>query len=124
MLSQQGAAAALRVFGEENLPLIPEARNEWKIRMQFWGMAVVSDEHRKEQSRRINKSEKIILAYLDEAQELGEIGKGIDLAPLAHTLQHGLYGLGCNAILRPSYFTRARQLAGLDRIMNQLVESG
>jgi AcrR family transcriptional regulator len=116
--------AALRVFGEQTLPLTPETRNEWKIRMQFWGMAVVSDEHRREQSKRVHKSEKIILAYLDEAKELGEIEEGVDLQPLAHTLQHGLYGLGCNAILRPSYFTRARQLRGLDHIMGQLVETG
>jgi len=91
--------------------------------MQFWGMAVVSDEHRKEQSKRMHVSEKIILGYLAEAQELGEVAKGIDLLPLAHSLLHRLYGLGCNSILRPTYFTRARQLQALDHIMKQFVKA-
>ena len=115
--------AALRTFSELTLPLTAEARDEWKIRMQFWGVAVVSDEHRKEQSKRIHVSEKIIIGYLEEAQELGEVERGIDLLPLAHSLLHRLYGLGCNAILRPSYFTRQRQLQALDHIMKQFVKA-
>jgi AcrR family transcriptional regulator len=115
--------AALRIFNELSLPLTPEVRNEWKIRMQFWGMAAVSDEHRREQSKRIHVSEKIIIEYLEQAQENGELAKGIDLLPLAHSLLHRLYGLGCNAILRPSYFTRQRQLSALDHIMTEFVKA-
>lgn len=115
--------AALHAFSELSLPLTNETRNEWKIRLQFWGMAAVSDEHRKEQSKRIHVAEKLITAYLEQAQELGEIEKGVDLEPLAHSLLHRLYGLGCNAILRPSYFTRARQLKALDYIMREFVKA-
>ncbi len=114
---------ALRTFSELSLPLTPEVRNEWKIRMQFWGMAAVSDEHRREQSKRIHVSEKIILKYLEQAQANGEIEAGIDLLPLAHSLLHRLYGLGCNAILRPTYFTRQRQLQALDHIMTEFVKA-
>jgi len=114
---------ALRIFSELSLPLTADVRNEWKIRMQFWGMAVVSDEHRKDQSKRIHMSEKIILGHLQEAQELGEIDEGVDLLPLAHSLLHRLYGLGTNAILRPSYFNRARQLSALDHIMTEFVKA-
>ena len=115
--------AALQKFSELSLPMSPEVRNEWKIRMQFWGMAAVSDEHRKEQSKRIHVSEKIIIGYLEQAQELGELDKGIDLMPLAHSLLHRLYGLGCNAILRPAYFTRQKQLLALDHIMAEFVKA-
>jgi AcrR family transcriptional regulator len=52
---------ALKIFSEVSLPMTAEVRNEWKIRMQFWGMAAVSEEHRREQSRRIHVSEKNIL---------------------------------------------------------------
>jgi AcrR family transcriptional regulator len=114
---------ALKIFSELSLPLTPEVRNEWKIRMQFWGMAAVSDEHRREQSKRIHVSEKIIVGYLEQAQEMGELEKGIDLLPLAHSLLHRLYGLGCNAILRPTYFTRQRQLQALDYIMTEFVKA-
>lgn len=115
--------AALRLFNELTLPITPEVRNEWKIRMQFWGMAAVSDEHRREQSKRIHVSEKIIIGYLEQAQKNGELEKGIDLEPLAHSMLHRLYGLGCNAILRPSYFTRQRQLQALDHIMAEFVKA-
>jgi AcrR family transcriptional regulator len=114
---------ALKIFSELSLPLTPEVRNEWKIRMQFWGMAAVSDEHRREQSKRIHVSEKIIIGYLEQAQEIGELEQGIDLLPLAHSLLHRLYGLGCNAILRPTYFTRQRQLQALDHIMAEFIKA-
>ena len=115
--------SALRLFCELSLPLSPETRDEWKIRMQFWGMAAVSDEHRKEQSKRIHVAEKIIMRYLEQARAAGEIDKSIDLEPLAHSLLHRLYGLGCNVILRPSYFTRTRQLKALDHIMREFVKA-
>jgi AcrR family transcriptional regulator len=115
--------SALRVFCEQSLPLTPEVRNEWKIRMQFWGMAAVSDEHRREQSKRIHVSEKILLGYLEQAQANNELEAGIDLLPLAHSLLHRLNGLGCNAILRPAYFTRQRQLQALDYIMAEFVKA-
>ena len=114
---------ALQKFSELSLPMTPEVRNEWKIRMQFWGMAAVSDEHRKEQSKRIHVSEKIILKYLEEAQSQGELDADIDLLPLAHSLLHRLYGLGCNAILRPTYFTRQRQMLALEHIMAEFVKA-
>lgn len=123
VLQDKRGLAALHAFGELSLPLTSETRNDWKIRLQFWGMAAVSDEHRKEQSKRIHVAEKFITGYLVQAQDLGEIEQGIDLEPLAHSLLHGLYGLGCNAILRPSYFTRTRQLQALDHIMREFVKA-
>jgi len=115
--------AALRKFCEVSLPLTPEVRDEWKIRMQFWGMAAVSDEHRREQSKRMHASEKIILNYLQQAQEAREIEPGIDLEPMTHSLLHRLYGLGCNSILRPAYFTRQRQQFALDYIMREFIKA-
>ena len=122
-LNGKTGLSALKAFCEVSLPVTPEVRNEWKIRMQFWGMAAVSDEHRKEQSKRIHVSEKIIIGYLEQAQANGELENGIDLLPLAHSLLHRLNGLGCNAILRPTYFTRQRQLQALDYIMAEFVKA-
>ena len=122
-LDGQTGLSALRIFSELTLPLNQEVRNEWKIRLQFWGMAAVCDVHRREQSKRIHAAEKIMLGYLEQAQEMGEIEPGVDLLPLAHSLQHRLYGLGCNAILRPSYFTRQRQMDALDYIMREFVKA-
>jgi AcrR family transcriptional regulator len=122
-LEGKSGLGALKIFSELSLPMNLEVRNEWKIRMQFWGMAAVSDEHRREQSKRIHVSEKIILRYLEQAQELGEIDSGVDLLPLAHSLLHRLYGLGCNAILRPTYFTRQRQMQALEHIMAEFVKA-
>ena len=122
-LEGKAGLAALKIFCELSLPMTAEVRNEWKIRMQFWGMAAVSDEHRREQSKRIHVSEKIILKYLEQAQFAGELEAGIDLLPLAHSLLHRLYGLGCNAILRPTYFTRQRQTQALNHIMAEFVKA-
>lgn len=122
-LNGKTGLAALRIFNELSLPITPEVRDEWKIRLQFWGMAAVSDERRREQSKRIYISEKIIIGYLEQAQANGELEKGVDLQPLAQSLLHGLFGLGCNAILRPAYYTRQRQLQALDDLMAECVKA-
>ena len=122
-LNGKTGLSALKIFCELSLPLTQDVRNEWKIRMQFWGMAAVSDEHRREQSKRIHVAEKILMGYLEEAQANGELEAGIELLPLAHSLLHRLNGLGCNAILRPTYFTRQRQLQALDYIMAEFVKA-
>ena len=63
------------------------------------------------------------MGYLEQAQANGELESDIDLLPLAHSLLHRLNGLGCNAILRPAYFTRQRQLQALDYIMAEFVKA-
>ena len=122
-LNGKTGLAALKTFSELSLPLTPEVRNEWKIRMQFWGMAAVSDEHRREQSKRIHLSEKIIMGYLQEAQENGELASGTDLQQLAQSIVHRLNGLGCSAILRPAHFTKQRQLQALDHVMDECAKA-
>ena len=68
-------------------------------------------------------AENIYLKYLKEAQELGEIPADANLERIAHNLLHRIYGLSCNAILRPSYFTRQRQLEALDYVMREIVKA-
>jgi AcrR family transcriptional regulator len=111
---------ALYAINEVTLPLNEQTRREWKVRMQFWGLAVVNPKHKKEQTRRIHLAEKIYLKYLKEAQELGQISKDADIEAIAHNLLHRIYGLSCNAILRPNYFTRQRQLEALKYVMKQI----
>jgi AcrR family transcriptional regulator len=114
---------ALRALNEVTLPLNEQTRREWKVRMQFWGLAAVNPKHKKEQTRRIHLAEKIYLKYLEEAQQMGEIEAGVDLTPMAHSLLHRIYGLSCNAILRPNYFTRKVQLQALDHVMSEIVKA-
>jgi len=114
---------ALRAINEVTLPLNDQTRQEWKVRMQFWGLAVVNPQHKKEQTRRIELAENIYLKYLKEAQELGEIPPDANLERIAHNLLHRIYGLSCNAILRPNYFTKQRQLDALDYVMKEIVKA-
>jgi hypothetical protein len=91
--------------------------------MQFWGLAVVNAQHKKDQTRRIELAEAIYMKYLKEAQELGELPPDANLERIAHNLLHRIYGLCCNAILRPNYFTRQRQLEALDYVMKEIVKA-
>ncbi len=122
-VKNQKGLAALRALNEVTLPLTEQTRQEWKVRMQFWGLAVVNPQHKKEQTRRIELAENIYLKYLKEAQELGELPAGADLEQIAHNLLHRIYGLCCNTILRPNYFTRQRQLEALDYLMNEIAKA-
>ena len=110
---------ALQTFGEQMLPVTNEIRNEWKIRMQLWGIAAVSYEHRREQARRSEAAEKSIIEYLEQARQAGEIERPIELLPTAHSFLHQLYGLCCNATLRPGYFTRHRQVMAVEEMMTE-----
>jgi len=113
---------ALRAINEVTLPMTDQTRQEWKVRMQFWGLAVVNAQHKKEQTRRIELAEQIYLKYLREAQELGELPADANLERLAQNLLHRIYGLCCNAILRPNFFTRQRQIEALDYVMSEVVK--
>jgi len=115
--------AALRAINEVTLPLNDQTRQEWKVRMQFWGLAVVNAKHKKEQTRRIELAEQIYIKYLKEAQEIGELPPEANLERIAHNLLHRIYGLCCNAILRPNYFTKQRQLDALDYVMGEIVKA-
>jgi len=114
---------ALRAINEVTLPMTDQTRQEWKVRMQFWGLAVVNPQHKKEQTRRIELAEQIYLKYLREAQELGELPAHANLERLAQNLLHRIYGLCCNAILRPNFFTRQRQIEALDYVMSEVVKA-
>ena len=115
--------AALQTFGEQMLPVTHEIRNEWKIRMQFWGIATVSHEHRREQARRSDAAEKSIIECLEQAQRAGEVERTIELLPMAQSFLHRLYGLGCNAILRPGHFTRQRQMLAVQEMVAEFANS-
>jgi len=113
---------ALKAINEVTLPINEQTRREWKVRMQFWGLAVVNPKHKKEQTKRIDVAETIYLKYLQEAQDMGEIAKDANLTYMAQNLLHRIYGLSCNAILRPNYFTKQRQLEALDYVMQEIVK--
>lgn len=113
---------ALRAINEVTLPMTDQTRQEWKVRMQFWGLAVVNPQHKKEQTRRIELAEQIYLRHLSEAQQLGQISADANLERLAQNLLHRIYGLCCNAILRPNFFTRQRQIEALDYVMSEVVK--
>ncbi len=121
-LKSLNGLAALRALNEVTLPINDQTRREWKVRMQFWGLAVVNPQHKKEQTKRIHLAEKIYLKYLEEARQLGEISADADLELIAQNLLHRIYGLSCNAILRPNYFTRQKQLEALDYVMDEIIK--
>ena len=113
--------AALRSLIKETLPNTEQTRREWHIRMQFWGLSTVDEALQREQSRRIHIVEKMIIKFLQEARDLGEIRSDINMQAAADSMLHRAYGLSCNAVLRSDYFTPQRQLKALDYIMNELV---
>ncbi len=119
-ISHLKGLAALRRLTELTLPLTEQSRREWKVRLQFWGLAVVNKKHQIEQTKRIAVVEELFIKHLKEAQEIGEINAQANLELIAHSLLHRTYGLSCNAILRSGYFTAERQLLALDHIMQEI----
>ena len=120
--SSQGLSglAALRKLNQVNLPVSEETVKEWEIRLQIWGFAIASKDYQREQFRRTRGVEKIVIGYLKEAQSLGELSMKLNLPISATRFVHGVYGLGCNAILCKSFFTQERQYQALDYIIAEI----
>ena len=102
------------------LPLSAESREEWKIRLCFWSLAAVDPQARRTQRARLDQTRERFVADLEAARALGQIPAGTDAAAAANELIPLVAGLACDALLDPAYYSRAYQLAMIDRTLIRL----
>ena len=102
------------------LPLTPESRQDWKIRLCFWSVAAVNPDARRTQRARLDRTRERFAADLESAHALGQIPPGTDPVTAANELIHWVAGLACDALLDPAYYSRAYLLATTGRILNRL----
>jgi AcrR family transcriptional regulator len=111
--------AALQVRIENILPLTAPSLEEWKIRLQVQGLAIVDSQIRPLQKSRFQKVRRHLLRDIQRAIDAGEIKAGLDGPQVVRDVLMLITGLGTLAVLNPGAFSRAQ----LRRSVKQLIES-
>ena len=112
--------AALRVVMLEALPLDSERDLEAQIEISFWGRALGNPALRTLQHAEFDRFTGRLRGYLAEADKLGELRDGVDIALAAHQLLVLIDGLSAERVLYPDRVTPARQQQMLYELLDRL----
>lgn len=112
--------AALRARLRCVLPLEPDSRQAWKIRLCFWSVAAIHPEARREQQARLKLTRERYLQDLCAAQDQGEILPRANLEQIATDLGLLMAGAACGALLDPHYYNRKYLTSLINRTLEQL----
>ncbi len=112
--------AALRVVMLEALPLDSERDLEAQIEISFWGRALGNPALRTLQHAEFDRFTGRLRGYLAEADKLGELRDGVDIALAAHQLLVLIDGLSAERVLYPDRVSPDRQQQMLDELLDRL----
>jgi AcrR family transcriptional regulator len=111
---------ALRVVMLEALPLDEQRDLEAQIEISFWGRALGHPELRKLQHAEFDRFADRLHAHLAEAEKIGELRDGADIALATHQLLVLIDGLSAERVLYPDRVTPACQRQMLDELLDSL----
>lgn len=97
---------ALRKRIEASLPLDKRTRDEWKVRLVFWGMAAIDPQLRREQARRFQQAVDYFEQDLQVAAGKGEIPVAKQTANTARRLVNMTTGISTAAIHNGALYDR------------------
>lgn len=106
-----------------SLPLTKDSRQEWKIRLRFWSIAVVqSDEPAPGNILMLTRE--MLAETIEEAKARGELSAQLDTMYATNRLIHFSTGLACNALIDPAYYNRRYIRTVIDRVLDDLRNAG
>jgi len=111
---------ALRVIMLEALPLDPERDLEAQIEISFWGRALGNPALRQLQHAEFDRFTERLRGHLAEAEQDGELRKGVDIGLAAHQMLVLIDGLSAQRVLYPDRVRPARQRQMLDELLASL----
>lgn len=111
--------AALRKMIEATLPLTPQVRDEWKIRLVFWSMAAIDPTLRKQQARRLDQAITQYEEYLRSAVSLGELEEIGDYTMAARHLLNITTGICTAALHQRQHYTRDVLMQEIDYVIER-----
>ncbi|MDY0005737.1 MAG: TetR/AcrR family transcriptional regulator [Spongiibacteraceae bacterium] len=104
------------------LPLDDESRQEWKIRLCFWGLAAIDPAAREAQQTRLALTRERYRQDLAQACEDGSIAPPVSLVSAAMDLSLFMAGASCGALLDPDAYTQTYLQQLINRTLAQLEE--
>ena len=113
--------SALRKRVEATLPLTDAMRDEWKVRLIFWGMAAIDPVLRREQARRLDRAVEHFEADLRCAADRGEIGAIEDYAGAARHLLNMTTGICTAALHQRQLYKRDFLVQEVEYLIERLI---
>lgn len=111
---------ALRKRIEVTLPMNRAIRDEWRVRMVFWGMAAVQEKLRVRQAERFSRAIQSYASDISVGIERGEIVAGRDAVQLAQRLFTSTIGISTLALYRPSMYGKAFLFDEIEHLVQRL----
>ncbi len=111
---------ALRKRIEAMLPLTSQTRDEWKVRLVFWGMAAIDEQLRLQQSERLDQAIAQFEADLRSAAERGEIDAIEDYRGAARHLLNVTTGVCTAALHQREVYKRAFLKREIDDVIGRV----
>lgn len=101
-------------------PLTPVARQEWRIRLQFWARAGVNPQVRKVLSKRLATVRMRFMEDLIEARELDQLRLDLDTEQTADHLMQLIAGINCHALIDPDHYSKRHLQELLEKTLTDL----
>ena len=112
---------ALRKRIEATIPGTPGERDEWRVRLVFWGLAAIKADLRKSQGTRFELAVARFENDLRQARDAGEIGEEVNLQSTARHLVNMITGISTAALHNPSLYSKAFIAREVDFVVQELV---
>ncbi len=90
--------AAIKQCLRITLPLTPELRKEWRVRLVFWSMATTDEVLKKQQGERFQRAAELFARHFEQAFEDGEIERYGSAMELGRRLVHMVSGMAVAAL--------------------------
>ena len=87
------------------LPVTPEIREEWKVRLSFWAMAAINDALQKDQQKRFTIAASYFAEHLSMAIQQQEIDSLSSISETARHLLNFTGGIAAAAVHNPDFYT-------------------
>lgn len=112
---------ALRKMVEATLPLTGQVRDEWKVRLVFWGMAAIDPALRRQQAKRLDQAIARYEAHLRAAAARGEIAELGNYENTARHLLNITTGICTAALHQRQRYSRDFLLQEIDYVIERVI---
>ncbi|CAB1370594.1 TetR/AcrR family transcriptional regulator [Denitratisoma oestradiolicum] len=99
------------------LPLSPAATLHWKVRLNYWGLAITRPDWQALLEQRSLATYKRFAHDLQEAVALGQVAPELDVTRAGQMLVHFAAGVSINAVLSPRIYNRRYLILASEQVL-------
>lgn len=121
---EQRRDRSLRKALESILPLDRQRRAEWRVRINFWGRAMIQPDLAQKLAQSQSRSQRALEAIVRQEAERGRLPRGKSAAVVAEALMDRTLSLSLRILFQPADYPRRRVLDALERSLGEFGLNG